>query len=156
MILALRQAHLPGLLALSESLKSDPSPCSYWSLDTERVAAWLSDQTRTDLVLLSRGTVAAVASLKQGGRHQHHLGEVSVAVHPEHRRSGHAAALIAEIENRARTTPIEILKAMIWVENQGSRKLFASLGYEHRATLMAEFKSDQIGEIDDAVYYKRL
>jgi RimJ/RimL family protein N-acetyltransferase len=50
---------------------------------------------------------------------------------------------------------IEIIKALIWVENSPSRKLFESLGYEHKATLMAEFKSD-FGEIDDAVYYKRV
>ena len=45
----------------------------------------------------------------------------------------------------------EIIKALIWVENSPSHKLFESLGCEHKATLMAKFKSE-IGDIVDAVY----
>ncbi len=63
--------------------------------------------------------------------------------------------MISEIEQAAHSD-IEIIKALIWVENHPSRKLFASLGYDHKATLMAEFKNETGGEIDDAVYYKRL
>jgi RimJ/RimL family protein N-acetyltransferase len=117
---------------------------------------WLEDRNRIDLVTLLDGVVTGIASLQQGERHQHHLGEISVAIHPDHRRSGSAGVLIGEIESRASDVGVNIIKAMIWVENHPSRKLFESLGYEHKATLMAEFKSETFGEIDDAVYYKRL
>ena len=103
------------------------------------------------MVCTSGDCVAATASLQQD-----HLGEISVAVHPDHRKSGHASKLVSAIEAQAITIGVDVIKAMIWVENHPSRSLFNTLGYEHKATLMAEFKSDKIGEIDDAVYYKRL
>jgi ribosomal protein S18 acetylase RimI-like enzyme len=88
--------------------------------------------------------------MQQGSRHQHHLYRISVAIHPDHRRPGSADRLTREIEALAREAGVEIIKALIWVENSPSRKLFESLGYEHKATLIAEFKNE-IGDIDDAM-----
>jgi len=155
MVTALHPDHFESLLHLSDALRTDHSPCSYWSLTQEQIKGWMEEEKRTDLTILQDGAVAGIASLQQGGRHQIHLGEISVAIHPEHRRSGLARILISEIEQAAHPD-IEIIKALIWVENHPSRKLFESLGYEHKATLMAEFKNETGGEIDDAVYYKRL
>ena len=36
-----------------------------------------------------------------------------------------------------------------------SQDVFTALGYENRATLLCEFKSDEYGEIDDFVSYEQ-
>jgi len=100
--------------------------------------------------------VAGIGTLKQGENYQAHLAEISVAICPHHRKQGIARQLIGELEHLAQASNIEILKALIWTRNTPSQKLFESLQYKRRATLMAEFKSPGFGEIDDHVYYKRL
>lgn len=153
---SLTASHADGLIALSEALHADPSPCSFWGITHDRVADWLGEDRRHTLVRVESGRIDAVGAVTRGGTHQSHLGELSVAVHPGRRRGGIARRMVAELEATAEREGIEILKALIWVGNRPSRRLFSSLGYEHRATLMAEFKGGPIGEIDDAVYYKRL
>ena len=149
-------AHIVLLSPFSERLREDPSPCSFWSLDAVRLSTWINDPDRWTIIGFDGEAPAAVGAIQRGGPHQNHLAEVSVAVHPEYRRLGWAAKTIRELEKLAVAQDIEILKALIWVENTPSRALFEALNYEHRATLMAEFKSETLGEIDDAVYYKRL
>jgi L-amino acid N-acyltransferase YncA len=60
------------------------------------------------------------------------------------------------LEELAGKRGVEIIKGLVQAQNVASRRLIESLGYEHRATLYAEFKSEKFGEIDDCVYYKRL
>lgn len=149
-------SHFAEAISLSEALKTDPSPCSFWSLTEERLLEWIKDPCRITVVTLEENRIAGVGAIQRGGRHQAHLAEISVAVHPEFRRAGLARNLVVDLEERVELLGAEIIKALIWVENRPSRKLFESLGYEHKATLMAEFKSESIGEIDDAVYYIRI
>ena len=35
-----------GVVALSRSLEADETPCSFWSLTTERLDEWLADPAR--------------------------------------------------------------------------------------------------------------
>ena len=151
----LEDGHFDRLYRFSEELRADPTPCLFWSLNEERLLAWQRDELRTTLIGLVDDDIACIGALQQGGRHQQHLGELSIAVHPDQRRDRHAACTVATLEAHAHAMGIEVLKALIWVENEPSRRLFDKLGYEHKATLMAEFK-DGDQEIDDAVYYKRL
>lgn len=149
-------ADLNGMMALSVALSTDSTPCSFWGLTPERVGQWLSDPDRA-LVLAKRGhDVQGIASYVRGGAYQQHLAEVSVAVAPVARRSGMAGALLSHLEDTAAAADIRLLKALIWVQNTPSRRFFEAHAYEHRATLYAEFMSEQFGEIDDCVYYKRL
>lgn len=145
-----------AIVALSARLESDTLPCSLWGLTGLRFEEWLADPGRVILAAEVDGTVTAIASYQRGGPYQEHMAEVSVAVHPDHRRAGVAAHLLSALEDSARKVGVELLKALVQVENEPSRRLFERCGFEHRATLYGEFRSERFGEIDDCVYYKRL
>jgi RimJ/RimL family protein N-acetyltransferase len=136
----LNAVHTQGVITLSRRLETDELPCSYWSLEAEDVRALLNSPNKR----------------KQGENYQKHLAEISVAVCPQYRRHNLASQIIGQLENLAQAGNVEIIKALVWTRNRASQKLFESLHYEQRATLFAEFKSPDFGEIDDYVYYKRL
>ena len=145
-----------GIITLSASLQADPTPCSYWGLDEGSVQRLLNKKNKTTVVAHQKSDIIGIGTVVQGEAYQCHLGEVSVAISPHDRRRGLAGKIIAKLEDIAKAQNIEIIKALIWTENAPSRALFESLGYEHKATLYAEFKSAEFGEIDDCVYYKRI
>ncbi len=118
--------HVRPLLDLCGRLREDPWPCSWWGVDRAAAEALLDRPCRITRVALLDGRLAGVAS-----------------------------ALASAVEDSGRREGIELLKALVWTENAPSRALFASLGYEHRATLMAEFKGGG-QEFDNCVFYKRL
>jgi len=145
-----------SVLTFATDLMSDESPCSFWSLTPDTLNKWRSDPDRHLLVHTTGDVLSGIGSYVRGGPHQQHLAEVSVAVAPHCRRSGTATDLLADLEQAGADAEIALFKALIWVSNAPSRKLFERCDYEHRATLYAEFISEQLGEIDDCVYYKRL
>ena len=152
----LAAADRSGVLSLSRALESDETPCSFWGLTTERLEEW-ADQVERHLLVARQGDeITGVACFVRGGRFQYHLAEVSVAVRPSARRSGVASELLRALEELGCKSGILLFKALIWVHNSSSRSFCERNGYEHRATLYAEFMSEQFGEIDDCVYYKRL
>ena len=155
-ISALQAPHVTGVIQLSRCLEKDSVPCSFWRLDTLAVDQLLRHSHKWTLVALLDTVTVGIGTLTRGTLYQRHLGEVSVAVHPEYRRIGIAQALVQSLEALAHAQHIELLKALIWTKNTPSRHLFESLNFEHKATLYCEFKSDEFGEIDDCVYYKRL
>ena len=156
LISELSSAHTQGVLALSRRLEDDALPCSFWALDEKSLSRLMQTETKEAVVALIDGQVVGVGVLSQGESHQRHLAELSVAICPNHRRSGVARKIIARLEDQARKRDVELLKGLVQTENVASRRLVESLGYEHRATLYGEFKSARFGEIDDCVYYKRL
>ena len=156
MIRELTAADRNGVLNLSRALETDESPCSFWDLTAERLEGWASQTERHILVAGQGGGVTGVACFVRGGRFQEHLAEVSVAVTPSARRSGTASELLRALEDLGHEEGILLYKALVWVHNSSSRSFFEKNGYEHRATLYAEFMSEALGEIDDCVYYKRL
>ncbi len=143
------------MLSLSQALMADDIPCSFWGLTPDRLRGWQADPAR-HIVIAQDQTLEGIACYVRGADYQQHLAEVSVAVAPWARRRGIARALLQHLETHAADAGILMLKALIWVQNQPSRTFFAGCGYAHRATLYAEFMSEQFGEIDDCVYYKRL
>ena len=155
-IVSFQSTHIPEVVGLSRKLESDSVPCSYWVLDSSSAQALLNNPHKTSFVTLYDGAVRGIATLTRGEAFQQHLAEISVAVDPAQRQHGLAHALLIQLESTAREKGIELLKALITTTNTPSRRLFEALGYEHRATLYAEFKSAEFGEIDDCVYYKRL
>jgi len=152
----LNPVHTQKVLTLSRRLETDELPCSYWGLEADTVRDLLNAPNKRTLVALMQEDAAGIGTIKKGEAYQQHLAEISVAISPEYRRQGLARKIIAELENLAQASGVEIIKALVWTRNTASQKLFESLNYEHRATLMAEFKSPGFGEIDDHVYYKRL
>jgi ribosomal protein S18 acetylase RimI-like enzyme len=149
-------AHIDDVVGLSRRLEGDAVPCSYWGLNSIQAGDLLKHPNKRSFVALLDGSVAGIGTLTRGEFHQYHLAELSVAVDLQHRKAGVARSLVQQLEETAREQKIELLKAMVSTNNIPSRRLFESLGYEHRATLYAEFKSAEFGEIDDCVYYKRL
>jgi L-amino acid N-acyltransferase YncA len=149
-------AHIDEVVELSRRLGSDSIPCSYWGLDSTLAGELLQNPNKRSFVALLDDALAGIGTLTRGEQFQSHLAELSVAVDLGYRKHGVARTLIQQLEKTAREQNIELLKAMVSTHNLPSRRLFESLGYEHRATLYAEFKSAEFGEIDDCVYYKRL
>lgn len=151
-----QSVHIDAVVQLSRRLESDSIPTSYWSLDSTSASGLLQNPNKRSVVALFDQTVVSIGTLTRGEHYQYHLAEISIAVDPRHRKNGLARKVVQQLEQTARELNIEMLKAMISTHNIPSRRLFESLHYEHRATLYAEFKSQEFGEIDDCVYYKRL
>ena len=147
--------HIDDVVQLSRKLESDFIPCSYWGLDLTSAGQLLQNPNKRSFVAVLDKAVVGIGTLTRGESYQYHLAEISIAIHLEHRQNGIARTLIVQLEKTAQELGIELLKAMISTNNIPSRRLFESLHYEHRATLYAEFKSAEFGEIDDCVYYKR-
>lgn len=152
----LESLHLNELIQLSRRLEHDHMPCSYWGLTSLSAGQLLQNPNKQSFVALLDQTILGIGTLTRGELYQQHLAEVSIAVDSQHRKRGIARAIVSHLENVALEHKIEILKALISVDNTPSRQLFESLHYEHRATLYCEYKSVEFGEIDDCVYYKRL
>jgi ribosomal protein S18 acetylase RimI-like enzyme len=148
--------HIDGLVDLSRRLEGDSVPNSYWGMNAALAGDLLQNPNKRTFVALRDEALAGIGTLTRGEFYQYHLAELSVAVDPGHRKAGVARTLLQRLEETAREQKIELLKAMVSTNNLPSRRLFESLGFEHRATLYAEFKSAEFGEIDDCVYYKRL
>lgn len=148
--------HIDEVVQLSRRLESDSIPTSYWGLDVNSALQLLQNPNKRSFVVLLDNTVIGLGTLTRGEQFQYHLAEISIAVDPGYRKNGLARRILQQLEETAREQNIELLKAMVSTHNTPSRRLFESLGYEHRATLYAEFKSVEFGEIDDCVYYKRL
>jgi RimJ/RimL family protein N-acetyltransferase len=148
--------HIDAVVQLSRRLESDSIPTSYWGLDSSSANGLLQNSNKRSVVAVLDQTVVGIGTLARGEHYQYHLAEISIAVDPGHRKNGLARKVVLMLEQTARELNIEILKAMVSTHNIPSRCLFEALHYEHRATLYAEFKSREFGEIDDCVYYKRL
>jgi RimJ/RimL family protein N-acetyltransferase len=148
--------HIDEIVQLSRRLENDPVPTSYWGLNLTSADQLLQNPNKRSFVALLDKAVIGIGTLTRGESYQYHLAEISIAVDLGHRKNGVARTLVLQLEKTAWEQKIELLKAFISTHNLPSRRLFESLGYEHRATLYAEFKSAEFGEIDDCVYYKRL
>jgi RimJ/RimL family protein N-acetyltransferase len=155
-LMQFQPVHIDEVVQLSRRLESDPIPTSYWGLDSSSASELLQNSNKHSLVALLDKTVVGIGTLARGEQYQYHLAEISIAVDPGHRKNGLARKIVQQLEQTARELQIEMLKVMISTHNIPSRRLFEALHYEHRATLYAEFKSEEFGEIDDCVYYKRL
>jgi L-amino acid N-acyltransferase YncA len=151
-----QSAHIVEVVQLSRRLERDPIPTSYWGLDPTSAEQLLHNPNKRSFLALLDEAVIGIGTLTRGEQFQYHLAEISIAVDAGHRKTGIARRILLQLEETAQGQKIELLKAMISTHNTPSRRLFESLGYEHRATLYAEFKSVEFGEIDDCVYYKRL
>lgn len=152
----LQPIHINELIQLSRSLENDSIPCSYWGLDAKTANLLLQNPNKLSFVAILDKSILGIGTLTRGEFYQRHLAEISIAVDVRHRKNGVARSILTHLENVAQEQKIELLKALITTTNTPSRRLFESLNYEHRATLYAEFKSQEFGEIDDCVYYKRL
>lgn len=148
--------HTNEVIQFSRRLEGDAIPTSYWGLDSSSADGLLQNPNKRSIVALLDHNVIGMGTLTRGELYQAHLGEISIAIDPRHRKNGLARRIVLQLEQTARELQIEMLKAMISTHNIPSRRLFEALDYEHRATLYAEFKSEEFGEIDDCVYYKRL
>jgi RimJ/RimL family protein N-acetyltransferase len=155
-LMQFQPVHINEVVQLSRRLESDPIPTSYWGMDSSSASELLQNSNKRSFVALLDEAVVGIGTLTRGEQYQYHLAEISIAIDPGHRKNGLARRIVLQLEKTARELKIEMLKAMISTHNIPSRKLFESLHYEHRATLYAEFKSEEFGEIDDCVYYKRL
>jgi ribosomal protein S18 acetylase RimI-like enzyme len=68
-----------------------------------------------------------------------------LAVHPEYRRRGHAAQLLAAAEKELRAMGIRIFAVLIEADNTTSQKLFARVGYKtHNIVYMTKRESDDV------------
>jgi len=68
-----------------------------------------------------------------------------LAVHPDHRRKGYGAQLIAAAEQELREMGFQIFAVLIEADNNASQELFAREGYKaHDIVYMSKRNSDDI------------
>jgi len=83
--------------------------------------------------------LAAYALLKMQGRLGHLL---SLAVDPEQRRRGLGRALIAAVEDAARTRGARHMQLELREDNGAAEALYKSLGYRHHGTWLAYYEDE--------------
>ena len=68
-----------------------------------------------------------------------------LAIHPDYRRRGYAAKLIAAAEQELRAASLQIFAVLIEADNNASRELFAREGYKaHDVVYMSKRDSDDV------------
>lgn len=84
----------------------------------------------------------------------HVLGELTIAVHPEHQGQGLGRKLFAEFLRIVREEMPEIhrVERFAWGENQGAVRLYESLGFKFEGTLPKRVRTDSGEWRDDVVY----
>ena len=83
-----------------------------------------------DLYLVAEGAASDGIVGVILGTHDGRKGWINrLAVHPDHRRKGIAAALIAAAEHALRRAGIEIVAALVHRDNDASYGFFRSIGY---------------------------
>ncbi len=121
----MRAEDIPALLTLWEQSGLDNRPTGRDAPEalTEQISAmgrhfWLAE--------LDGRIVGAVL-----GTHDSRKGWINrLAVHPDFRRRGLARALLARVEQSLAEDGIEIFAALVDSENESSRRVFESTGYE--------------------------
>lgn len=144
-----------AILEFCASLRNDEHPCSFWGLDQSNI----SEQIHTGKIVataIDNGLILGIGTIARGGAFQNHWAEISVAVAPSHRKLGVASLLVSNLEAAAKSVDIKMIKALILENNHASRSLFSKSGYIHKATLYAEFNFQDVGLMNDCVYYKDL
>lgn len=135
--------------------KRDKHPCTFWDYTRETLRGLLSKRGQVTLVGKdSNEIVIGVGILTSGGTYQAHWAEISVAIHPDHRKNNLASQIICSLEKYSGKFELEFIKALILENNISSRKLFKKLGYEQKATLYHDFKIAGFGNLNDCAYYK--
>lgn len=136
--------------------KQDTNPCSFWGYEFEDLEQLPKSSDKCAYLALIDDQVVGIGTLAQGGRFQEHWAEISIATHPSHRSRNIGKALALKLEQEAKSRGLDFIKAMILENNTPSKNFFKSLGYQHRATLFHEFKFDDVGPLNDCVFYKDL
>ncbi len=68
-----------------------------------------------------------------------------LAIHPDHRRKGYAAQLVAAAEDELRAMGLYLFAALIESENAASRSLFAREGYKtHDIVYVSKRENEQV------------
>ncbi|MCS7385951.1 MAG: ribosomal protein S18-alanine N-acetyltransferase [archaeon GB-1867-005] len=73
-----------------------------------------------------------------------YLGHIlSLAVSPHHRRKGIATALLASVEERARTLGVKILRLEVRVSNLAAIKLYLKLGFKEAYQIPQYYRDNE-------------
>lgn len=134
--------------------EQDEHPCAFWGYSKEDIEKSIGCTDKIVLIAMTEGAVIGIGALSIGGPFQDHWAAISVAIHPGFRKSGVGKKLVLALEECKNELNIKFIKALILENNVPSRRLFASLGYEHKATLYHDFKIEKHGYMSDCVYYK--
>ena len=130
----IRELRLSDYAALIASWKEAGLPHRPKGRDARTsIARQLRSPTTVFLVAEIRGRLAGTVL----GTHDGRKGWINrLAVAPEYRRRGVAAALVAEVERRLHRQGIDIIAALIEDWNMTSMKAFRRLGYRPRRDIM--------------------
>lgn len=150
--------------ALTENgrgMVQDPSQLR--TLDEERrriddvYRAMSAGDATLDVVAEVGGRVVGSAFLKQlGPARCHHVGVLSVGVHPEHQRKGIGRALMEHLIEHARACGLERLELYVRGDNAPAQALYASLGFVHEATRARFIKLADGTYVDDFIWVRFL
>lgn len=84
----------------------------------------------------------------------HGLGELTIAVHPDHQGQGVGRRLFEEFLRivREEMPDIHRVELFAWGENKGAIRLYESLGFRYEGTLPRRVRTDSGEWRDDVVY----
>ncbi|MFZ5917140.1 MAG: HAD-IA family hydrolase [Chloroflexota bacterium] len=150
-----------GLLAVSQTVEEE----DWWGAalmltqpeTTADVAALCDDPENLVQIASIDGQVAGVGLLLQPEPAVlHHTAEISIAVHPAHRRRGVARQIIENLLADGAEQGVELVRAWVAAENGASRALMQRLGFHEMARLADELQRADGQRFDVIVYTRNL
>jgi putative acetyltransferase len=81
----------------------------------------------------------------------HHVGVLSLGVHPDFQRKGVGRALMQYLIDHARASGLERLELYVRADNERARALYTSLGFQHEATRVRFVKLEDGTYVDDLI-----
>lgn len=98
---------------------------------TAEHAGWVVAYRGEDLycAVLEGGVIVAYGMLR-GWDEGYEIPSVAVAVHPQHRRSGHARLLMDFLEAAAKRRAAPKIRLKVYPHNKSAHRLYVALGYK--------------------------
>lgn len=97
-------------LSLKEHYKH---PSSFWSYAIEDLKRLVGSDEKRTFVSVVDGTVIGIGTLTRGGHFQDHWAEISIAIHPSHRKAGTGKRLGLELEKEGKEIGLEFINSLI-------------------------------------------
>ena len=151
------EADYPAMAALGRAMAVE----AWWSpvlllaqyRDEESIAALCADPEYIVRVARREGQVVGMGVLLQPDPAPlHHTAELSLGVHPEHRRRGIGRALVEALLAAGQQRGVERVRGWVCEENGPARALLARLGFTEVARLPGELRRPD-GKLVDVVVY---
>jgi putative acetyltransferase len=124
----------------------------------EEKAAWLAERSEDIRLVATDGErVVGSADLRRlEPMRCHHVGILSVGVHPDHHRRGIGRALMQTLIDEAKSVGLLRLELYVRGDNHKAHALYESVGFRHESTRERFIRLDDGTFIGDRIYARFL